>query len=126
MNSSNYSASNHFQADINDLSTILRSYKSDEFNSEKRSLLGSVNRGRARDEILEQLKKGVVLALSKVKLGDNIYGHFFAVYKIDYQPDSSTGGTVYFFDPIPSRGFGTQDFSTFLTNMGNSGGDANG
>lgn len=110
-----YTNSRHKQASGDYLLKVVNKEKSNEFWSSKRTTT-------TRDNIKKSLHKSIrtsnqfPVVLSQAKVGSKWYGHFYVVYKVDYQPGISGGGTVYFADPLYGR-LGTMGYTTFLNKM---------
>lgn len=114
----NYALDPHRQASIDALLSIIKSEEADEFSVKKITGFGSSGRASVRDQMLETLKdySSYAVVLSKTTINGVDYGHFYAVYKIDYRPSTSTGGTVYFWDPYRGA-LGSMDFGRLMDGM---------
>lgn len=112
----------HREANIDALFRILYSHKRGEFNVPIPVKTGD-DRQAAINAMLRTLsyRNRYIIALSQKYVGSSLFGHYYVVYKINYNPASSTLGTIYFADPYNGSRYGSMAFSSFLTKMRNAG-----
>ena len=113
--SQEYAQDPHKRASIDTLHDIIKAEKSDEFAVRK---ITTLSRDYSRDRMLETLQdySSYAIVLSQRWIGGEFYGHYYAVYKIDYQPTSPTGGYAYFWDPYQNS-TGSMPLSSLMNGM---------
>lgn len=86
------------QASLDGMMAVVNQDKFEEFSARK---ITSPDRAYVRDELLDTLRlhSSYAIALMTIEIGGRRYGHFVALYKIDYQPGTRYGGTAHYWDP---------------------------
>ncbi|MEM9463574.1 MAG: hypothetical protein AAGF11_56070 [Myxococcota bacterium] len=110
-NNDNPNSAGSYETRIDWLWDLMQDEKSGEFSTEDH-VTGS--RDGSKSWMHSQLDNGAfVVALTETNAG---YGHFVAIYAIDYQPFQNGGGTVYFGDPLTGT-LETRGYTAFLDDM---------
>ncbi len=102
------------QASIDGLNSVMQNDKGTEFSCSK---VTTTIRDNIKSSMHTALTSGYyVVALSQKVISGNTYGHFYTVYRIDYDPTGTGGGTVFFIDPYQGT-IGTMGYTAFLDGM---------